>query len=151
MTAKSRKRFEIHTAAEWIRDYGAGAENYVAPTLDATRVPKKLRSLVQIAAEWGIADDVTRNDKLDKLQPDDLKGLCYRIRRHKRALDRLIDEIIAKDPDDWTDEDRCFVFLGKCYCELSGTVYWMNKRRANKAVDPSPLTAPRNSRGSSRG
>ena len=65
---------------------GGGSE---APLeLDASKVPEDLRSLVPLAARWGIGDDVDRNAKVDRATDAERAEL-------KNAVDPLSTRITA--------------------------------------------------------
>jgi hypothetical protein len=56
--------------------------------LDASKVPEDLRSLVPLAARWGIGDDVDRNAKVDRATEAERAEL-------KNAVDPLSNRITA--------------------------------------------------------
>ena len=124
MTPKTPKPFEIHSAEEWIRDYRAGAEHYVVPTLDPSKVPDTVRCLLDIAAEWGIPDDVTRNDKIDRTEFATVASAYKRLKRHHTAFmnyrDEIGEKVLARQPI--TTEERCFLYLSPFYAEADGHV-----------------------------
>lgn len=66
---------------------GGGSES-PSLELDASKVPEDLRSLVPLAARWGIGDDVDRNAKVDKASDAERAEL-------KNAVDPLSARITA--------------------------------------------------------
>jgi len=66
---------------------GGGSES-PSLQLDASKVPEDLRSLVPLAARWGIGDDVDRNAKVDKATDAERAEL-------KNAIDPLSTRITA--------------------------------------------------------
>ena len=127
MSSDTPKPFEIHTAQEWIHDYGAGAENYVGPVLDPKNVPSNVRCLIDIAAEWGIADEVTRNDKLDKSEFETVRSVYNRLKRHRTAYlnyrDDLSEKFRALKWESLSLEERCFFYLSAFYAEVGAHVH----------------------------
>jgi hypothetical protein len=67
---------------------GDGGSDAAALQLDASKVPEDLRSLVPLAARWGIGDDVDRNAKVDKATDAERAEL-------KNAVDPLSSRITA--------------------------------------------------------
>jgi hypothetical protein len=65
-----------------------GGSDAPALQLDASKVPEDLRSLVPLAARWGIGDDVDRNAKVDKATDAERAEL-------KNAVDPLSTRITA--------------------------------------------------------
>lgn len=63
---RARSRRDIASASELQKHFGLYAENRTTLELDPTRVPTHLRHLVPLAEKWGIADDIIRNDVLEK-------------------------------------------------------------------------------------
>jgi len=66
----------------------SGGSDAPALQLDASKVPEDLRSLVPLAARWGIGDDVDRNAKVDKATDAERAEL-------KNAVDPLSTRITA--------------------------------------------------------
>jgi len=66
----------------------SGGSDAPALQLDASKVPEDLRSLVPLAARWGIGDDVDRNAKVDKATDSERAEL-------KNAVDPLSTRITA--------------------------------------------------------
>jgi len=66
----------------------SGGSDAPALQLDAGKVPEDLRSLVPLAARWGIGDDVDRNAKVDKATDSERAEL-------KNAVDPLSTRITA--------------------------------------------------------
>ena len=60
------RRRDIRPASELQKQFGLYAENRPILTLDPAHVPADLRHLVPLAEKWGIADDIIRNDFIDK-------------------------------------------------------------------------------------
>ncbi len=85
--------------------------------IDARKVPRDLRSLIPVAREWGIGDDVARGflvRRASKRQVRQLrKVLSVKVRR--RISDWL--ELVS-DGAAMTDEAACFMYLLLAYEEL---------------------------------
>src|SRR6266571_4627542 len=116
----------IHTREEWIRDFGAGAEHYVHPTLDPASVPEPVRALVPFAEMFGIGDDVTRNDVIEK-QPDSaLRSFCDAMQRHRAEFDAFLASL-PKDLGQRSETARHLMWLGPAYAEADGELYVCRK------------------------
>ncbi len=63
---RARWRREIAPASELQKRFGLYAENRPVLELDPTQVPTHLRHLLPLAAQWGVGDDIIRNDMIDK-------------------------------------------------------------------------------------
>jgi hypothetical protein len=126
MSYKKAKLYEIHTREEWIRDFGAGAENYVSPTLDPAAVPESVRPLVPIAEIFGIRDDVTRGDFISKLSDEALRDFCDTMKRYKPEYDSFMGSL-PKDVQQWSKTAKHFLYLSPAYCEAHGELYVCRK------------------------
>jgi hypothetical protein len=85
-----------------------GGSDAPAVQLDASKVPEDLRSLVPLAARWGIGDDVDRNAKVDKATDAERAEL-------RNAVDPLstrITEWLDSFPSDsMSDEAAAFMYM----------------------------------------
>jgi hypothetical protein len=126
MEYKKAKLYEIHTREEWIRDFGLGAENYAPPALDPAAVPEAVRPLVPLAEIFGIRDDVTRGDFIDKQTDDALRAFCNVMEKYRPAYDEFM-RSLPKDFTQRTKTARHFLYLAPAYAEAYGELYVCRK------------------------
>jgi hypothetical protein len=61
--------FEVASAKELREKYGLTAENRPIIQLDPSRVPAQFREWIPLAEQWGIGDDLIREDCVRKASP----------------------------------------------------------------------------------
>ena len=83
--------FEILPAGVMKAKYGLTAENRPIIQLDPAAVPATLRHLIPLAEQFGVSDDLTRQDVVNKTPPD----VVANMRRVVLANDDLFDEWLA--------------------------------------------------------
>ncbi len=64
-------------------------------TIDPTKVPDDLRSLVSIVQEWGIGDDVDRGRKVDAASPDERARLRQALTPYHTRITAWLDSFGA--------------------------------------------------------
>jgi hypothetical protein len=126
MSDKKPELYGIYTREQWLRDFGAGAENYVPPVLDPADVPESVRPLVTVAEIFGIRNDVTRGDFIDKLSDEALRAFCDTMERFKPAYDSFMDSL-PKDVKQWSKTAKHFLYLSPAYAEAHGELYVCRK------------------------
>ena len=80
-----------------------------AVELDASKVPEDLRSLVPLAARWGIGDDVDRNAKVDKATDAERAELKNAIDPASTRITAWLDSFPVGGP--MTDEAAAFMYM----------------------------------------
>lgn len=88
MSNEETPKFEVLPAGELRKKYGLYAENRPIIRLDRSRVPSEFHWLLPLAEEFGIGDDLIREDYVDKCSSESLLEL---VRGVDRAGDRLWD------------------------------------------------------------
>ena len=73
--------------------------------LDSVEVPSELHSLLPFAEQFGIGDDGARDEAIEMLPPELVRGMAQELRGHQQALDDWIDR------GDFTLEKSAFVAL----------------------------------------
>jgi hypothetical protein len=66
---------------------GFTAANRPTIILDPSRVPVSLRPLIPLAEQWGVADDVIREELFRHASASELQHLSIAVRKHDDALD----------------------------------------------------------------
>jgi hypothetical protein len=84
---KHKPKFEVATAGELRARYGLTAENRPAIKLDPGRVPEPLRTLIPLAEQFGIADDLIREDVFAKAPKRELAALRRAVEKYGDQLD----------------------------------------------------------------
>lgn len=82
----SKDKFEVLPAREMREKYGLYAENRPKVTLNASNVPAALHSLVPLAEQFGVSDDLMRADMLSKCTADSLQSMRSAVHDHEDAL-----------------------------------------------------------------
>ncbi|MEO2090216.1 MAG: hypothetical protein ABGY75_12045 [Gemmataceae bacterium] len=83
--------FEVMPAGEMRAKYGLTAENRPYFTLDPANVPPAFRSLIPLAEQFGVSDDLIRHDIVNKTTPEELSAM----REAVLPLDAAFDEWLA--------------------------------------------------------
>ncbi len=102
--------FEILPAGEMRDKYGLYAENRPTIRLDPLKVPERLRQLIPLAEQFGISDDLIREDVVAKTPPAEVAAA----REAVKALDHVFDECLAgpeADGPEFSDEYIAFSCL----------------------------------------
>lgn len=86
-----------------------GTSETQAVELDASKVPEDLRSLVPLAARWGIGDDVDRNAKVDKATDAERAELKNAIDPLSTRITAWLDSFPVGAP--MTDEAAAFMYM----------------------------------------
>ncbi|MDH3497788.1 MAG: hypothetical protein OER21_13590 [Gemmatimonadota bacterium] len=89
-----------------------------AGTLDASQVPEALRSLIPIALEWGIGDDVDRNRKVDAASPEARERLRQALAPHQARITAWLDSF-GQDP--MSDEAAAFMYAQLALDEIDAS------------------------------
>src|SRR5437763_1567574 len=84
--------FEVLPAGEMRAKYGLTAENRPTITLDPAKVPPGLRHLIPLAEQFGISDDLIREDLLAKTPPGDVETVQRFVEAHN---DRFNDWLVG--------------------------------------------------------
>jgi hypothetical protein len=82
--------FEVLPAGEMRRKYGLTSENRPTIRLDPARIPAELWHLIPSAEQFGVSDDLIREDIIAKTPPEELATLRAAIAPHDAALDRWL-------------------------------------------------------------
>ena len=102
--------FEVLPAGEMRAKYGLYAENRPTIRLDPASVPGRLRHLIPLAEQFGVADDLIREDVVAKTSPAEVAAA----RAAVMALDHVFDEWLAgpeADGPKFSDEYIAFSCL----------------------------------------
>lgn len=102
--------FELLSADEMRGTYGLTAENRPIIRLDSANVPFSLRHLIPLAEQFGVPDDLIREDIVAKTPPDELSAM----RSAVNAFDDAFDEWLAgpeADGPEWSQEYIAFSCL----------------------------------------
>ena len=67
--------FEVASGEALRKKYGLTADNRPSIQLDASRVPIQFRQWIHLAERWGIADDLIREDCIEKAAPSELQEI----------------------------------------------------------------------------
>lgn len=86
---------------------GAAASVTSGVTIDASRVPEDLRSLVPIVQEWGIGDDVDRGRKVDGATAEEKQKLRDALAPHQ---DRITAWLNSFGQNVMPDEAAAFMY-----------------------------------------
>src|SRR5438046_493049 len=101
--SETNEPWEVLPSAEMRKKYGLYAENRPTIKLQPKNVPAKLRVLIPLAEQFGVSDDLIREDILSKTSKNDLEELQTTIERY----DDLLDEWLAgpeADGPNFSDE-----------------------------------------------
>jgi hypothetical protein len=85
-----------------------------------------VRPLVPVAEIFGIRNDVTRGDFIDKLSDEALREFCDTMERFKSAYDSFMDSL-PKDVKQWSKTAKHFLYLSPAYAEAHGLLYVCRK------------------------
>jgi hypothetical protein len=83
--------FEVLPADEMRKKYDLTAENRPTIKLDPEKVPVALRHLIPLAEQFGISDDLIREDVIEKTPPAEREAL----RKMVAPLDDAFDQWLA--------------------------------------------------------
>src|SRR5262245_44357573 len=83
-------RFEILPSKVMRDKYGLTAEKRPAITLDPAKVPPGLRQLIPLAEQFGISDDLIREDVLAKTPRDQIRAARDAVTAHNAQLDEWL-------------------------------------------------------------
>lgn len=78
--------FEVLPAGEMRRKYGLTAENRPSIKLDPSRIPAELHPLIPFAEQFGVSDDLIREDIVAKTSAADLKDFKAAFSRFQAPL-----------------------------------------------------------------
>lgn len=85
-------------------------EKYRQKKIDARKVPRGLRSLIPVALEWGIGDDVIRYSRIDQASTNQKRQLRKALPVEvRRSINNWLDRF--NDGSAMTDEAACFMYL----------------------------------------
>jgi hypothetical protein len=76
--------------------------------IDATSVPDDLRSLIPLAARWGIGDDLERADYVEQASAADREALRAAVQPHQARITAWLDSF-GTDP--MSDEAAAFMYM----------------------------------------
>ena len=92
-------------------------EKFRQKKIDARKVPRDLRSLIPVALEWGIGDDVVRYSHIDQASTSQKRQLRKALPVEvRRGITNWLDRF--NDGATMTDEAACFMYLLLAYEEL---------------------------------
>jgi len=80
------EKFEILPAGEMRAKYGLTADNRPTITLNPARIPPEFHHLIPLAEQFGISDDLIREDVLRKTPKEEVEAMRRTIAAHHRAL-----------------------------------------------------------------
>jgi hypothetical protein len=84
---KRKPRFEVLPAGEMRAKYGLTAENRPTIRLDPASVPPALRHLIPLAEQFGVGDDLIREDIVAKTPAAELAAMRRAVAAHDDAFD----------------------------------------------------------------
>jgi hypothetical protein len=90
--------FEVLSAGEMRKKYGLTAENRPTIQLNPANVPGPLRHLIPLAEQFGISDDLIREDFVEKTCPAELGELRRVVEQHADMLDEWLAGCAADGP-----------------------------------------------------
>ncbi len=102
--------FEVLPAGEMRRRYNLTAENRPTIRLDPSKVPPMLRALIPLAEQFGISDDLIRDDVLEHSTAADLDAMKQAVEANDDALDEWLSGPVSNGPD-YSDEYVAFSCL----------------------------------------
>lgn len=92
-------------------------EKFRQKKIDARKVPRDLRSLIPVALEWGVGDDVVRGSCMDRASASQKRQLRKALPVEVRgSINNWLDRF--NDGTTMTDEAACFMYLLLAYEEL---------------------------------
>ncbi len=89
-----------------------------AVTLDPSKVPEALRSLIPIVQEWGIGDDVDRNHKVDAASAEARERLRQALTPHQTRITAWLDSF-GQGP--LSDEAAAFMYAQLALDEIDAS------------------------------
>ena len=107
---KKPKPFEVLPAGEMRGKYGLTAENRPTIRLDPAKVPAKFRHLIPLAEQFGISDDLIREDVLAKTPAAEQAAMKKAVLAQDDALDEWLAGPEADGPK-FSDEYIAFSAL----------------------------------------
>ncbi len=110
------KHGEILPANEMKAKYNLTAENYAPPELDPNNVPESLRDLTRLAANWGIGDDIIRDDFEQKASEDEKQELKRALTGRTAEVTRWLDSFDVSKP--MPQEATCFMYMLEALDEM---------------------------------
>ena len=87
MARKQESRFEVLPAGEMRTKYGLTAENRPTIRLNPTAVPAALQSLIPLAEQFGVGDDLIREDIVAKTSAAELAAMRAAVESEADAFD----------------------------------------------------------------
>ena len=91
--------------------YHLTAEHYKPPRLNPKRVPKHLRDLLPMAAEWGIGDDIIRDDFQQKASENEKQELGELLSGRGQAINEWLD-LFGNNPISLEEAAFMYMMLG---------------------------------------
>lgn len=82
--------YEVLPSHEMQEKYGLYAENRPEIHLDSEKVPAPLRHLIPLAEQFGISDDIMREDLLEKTSQKERKAMTRAVLQCGDALDEWL-------------------------------------------------------------
>ena len=82
--------FEVLPAGEMRAKYGLTTENRPTIRLDPAKVPVALRALVPLAEQFGIGDDLIRQDVVANMPPSVVEAMRQVVEAHAVAFDEWL-------------------------------------------------------------
>jgi hypothetical protein len=82
--------YEVLPAGEMRAKYGLTAENRPTIVLDAAKVPAGLRPLIVLAEQFGISDDLIREEVVAKTPAAELEAMQRVVAAHDDAFDERL-------------------------------------------------------------
>jgi hypothetical protein len=99
MARKRKPRFEVLPAGQMRAKYGLIAENRPTIRLNPARVPEPLRPLIPLAEQFGISDDLIRQDVVAKTPPAELAAMRTAVEVLSDAFDEWLAGAEANGPE----------------------------------------------------
>ena len=90
MARKGKPKFEVLPAGEMRAKYGLTAENRPTIRLNPSAVPPALRPLIALAEEFGVGDDLIREDIVAKTPAAELTAMRVAVEAHTDAFDEWL-------------------------------------------------------------
>src|SRR6476469_3505388 len=90
--------------------YGLTAENRPTIVLDAVKVPAALRPLIPLAEQFGVSDDLIREDLITKSSAEELEAMRRAVEAHADAFDEWLAGPEAEGPE-YSEEYIAFTCL----------------------------------------
>jgi hypothetical protein len=102
--------YETLPAGEMRAKYGLTSENRPLIILNPEKVPPELRSLIPLAEQFGIADDLIREDVVSRTPADELVAMRRAVEEQGDAFDHWLAGPEAEGPE-FSDEYIAFSVL----------------------------------------